>query len=86
MAEFLAVSVGKLIQREQGVFGGIVGNADWLETFGHPGTGLEGIIVSIYNLGAYVLRRWNRLMPLTSADRSTSIYKLLGMYPRLLVR
>ena len=40
--------------RVQGVFGGIVGNADWLDTFGHPGTGLEGIIVSIYNLGAYV--------------------------------
>ena len=39
---------------DQGVFGGIVNNADWLETFGHPGTGLEGIIVSIYNLGAYV--------------------------------
>ncbi|KAI4721609.1 putative Myo-inositol transporter 1 [Aureobasidium sp. EXF-10727] len=34
----------------QGVFSGIVGNADWLETFGHPGSGLEGIIVSIYNL------------------------------------
>ncbi|KAI4726169.1 putative Myo-inositol transporter 1 [Aureobasidium sp. EXF-10728] len=37
----------------QGVFSGIVGNADWLETFGHPGSGLEGIIVSIYNLGAF---------------------------------
>ncbi|KAI5202963.1 putative Myo-inositol transporter 1 [Aureobasidium subglaciale] len=38
---------------DQGVFSGIVGNADWLETFGHPGSGLEGIIVSIYNLGAF---------------------------------
>jgi len=38
---------------DQGVFSGIVGNPDWLETFGHPGSGLEGIIVSIYNLGAF---------------------------------
>ncbi|CAK4030376.1 Myo-inositol transporter 1 [Lecanosticta acicola] len=38
---------------DQGVFSGIVGNADWLDTFGHPGSALEGIIVSIYNLGAF---------------------------------
>ncbi|KAK4494624.1 hypothetical protein PRZ48_013980 [Zasmidium cellare] len=38
---------------DQGVFSGIVGNEDWLNTFGHPGSGLEGIIVSIYNLGAF---------------------------------
>ncbi|KAK0274444.1 hypothetical protein LTR35_011598 [Friedmanniomyces endolithicus] len=38
---------------DQGVFGGIVTNEDWLNTFGHPGSGLEGIIVSIYNLGAF---------------------------------
>jgi MFS family permease len=38
---------------DQGVFGGIVGNADFLETFGHPSSGLEGIIVSSYNLGAF---------------------------------
>ena len=31
---------------DQGVFSGIVGNADWLDIFGHPGSGLEGIIVS----------------------------------------
>jgi len=30
-----------------------VTNEDWLNTFGHPGSGLEGIIVSIYNLGAF---------------------------------
>ncbi|TIA47357.1 putative Myo-inositol transporter 1 [Aureobasidium pullulans] len=35
---------------DQGVFSGIVRNPDWLKTFGHPGSGLEGIIVSIYNL------------------------------------
>ncbi|KAH9825545.1 Sugar transporter TC2A11 family [Teratosphaeria destructans] len=38
---------------DQGVFSGIVGNTDWLATFGHPSSGLEGIIVSIYNLGAF---------------------------------
>lgn len=30
-----------------------MGNEDWLNTFGHPSSGLEGIIVSIYNLGAF---------------------------------
>lgn len=38
---------------DQGVFSGIVTNQDWLNTFGNPGTALEGIIVSIYNLGAF---------------------------------
>ncbi|KAG9832372.1 putative MFS sugar transporter, partial [Aureobasidium melanogenum] len=38
---------------DQGVFSGIVGNADWRKTFGYPGSGLEGIIVSMYNLGAF---------------------------------
>lgn len=38
---------------DQGVFSGIVGNEDWLETFGYPDSALEGIIVSIYNLGAF---------------------------------
>ncbi|KAI6826744.1 putative MFS sugar transporter [Hortaea werneckii] len=38
---------------DQGVFSGIVGNEDWLDTFNHPSSGLEGIIVSIYNLGAF---------------------------------
>ncbi len=38
---------------DQGVFGGIVGNEDFLDTFGHPNSGLEGIIVSIYNLGCF---------------------------------
>lgn len=38
---------------DQGVFSGIVGNSDWLKTFGNPSSGLEGIIVSIYNLGAF---------------------------------
>ncbi|KAJ4298827.1 hypothetical protein N0V90_004069 [Kalmusia sp. IMI 367209] len=38
---------------DQGVFSGIVGNPDFLDTFGHPAPGLEGIIVSIYNLGCF---------------------------------
>jgi MFS family permease len=38
---------------DQGVFSGIVGNTDFLDTFGNPDSGLEGIIVSIYNLGCF---------------------------------
>ena len=38
---------------DQGVFSGIVGNQDFLNTFDHPSPALEGIIVSIYNLGAF---------------------------------
>lgn len=38
---------------DQGVFSGIVGNADFLNTFNHPSPALEGIIVSIYNLGCF---------------------------------
>ncbi|KAF2675812.1 putative Myo-inositol transporter 1 [Lentithecium fluviatile CBS 122367] len=38
---------------DQGVFGGIVGNPDFLDTFDHPSPALEGIIVSIYNLGCF---------------------------------
>ncbi len=38
---------------DQGVFSGIVGNSDFLTTFGYPSSGLEGIIVSVYNLGAF---------------------------------
>ncbi|KAL9529012.1 MFS-type transporter [Sphaerulina musiva] len=38
---------------DQGVFSGIVGNEHFRETFGNPGSAEEGIIVSIYNLGAF---------------------------------
>lgn len=38
---------------DQGVFSGIVGNEDFRNTFGYPGQAEEGIIVSIYNLGAF---------------------------------
>ena len=33
--------------------GGIVGNANFLDVVGHPGAGLLGIIVSVYNLGCF---------------------------------
>lgn len=38
---------------DQGVFSGIIGNENWLNQFGHPDSSLEGIIVSIYNLGMF---------------------------------
>lgn len=38
---------------EQGVFSGIVGNENFLSTFGNPNSALEGLIVSIYNLGCF---------------------------------
>ena len=53
---------------DQGVFSGIVGNQDWKDVFHSPGSALEGIIVSIYNLGAFAgciicfafCERWGR--------------------------
>ncbi|CZR50391.1 probable transporter (major facilitator superfamily) [Phialocephala subalpina] len=36
---------------DQGVFGGILQNADWLNQFGHPSDTKTGIIVASYNLG-----------------------------------
>lgn len=38
---------------DQGVFSGIVNNPDFKKTFHNPSSGKEGIIVSIYNLGAF---------------------------------
>lgn len=38
---------------DQGVFSGIVGNENFLDVVNHPGSALEGIIVSIYNLGCF---------------------------------
>lgn len=38
---------------DQGVFSGIIGNPNWLDQFSHPNSSLEGIIVSIYNLGMF---------------------------------
>jgi MFS family permease len=36
---------------DQGVFGGILENTDWLAQFGYPGDTLTGIITASYNLG-----------------------------------
>lgn len=36
---------------EQGVFGPILQNENWLELFNHPSDSQTGIIVSCYNLG-----------------------------------
>ena len=36
---------------DQGVFGGILQNKDWLDQFSRPGDTKTGIIVSSYNLG-----------------------------------
>lgn len=38
---------------DQGVFSGIVGNEDFLETMNHPDDTLLGIIVAVYNLGCF---------------------------------
>src|ERR1700761_8412725 len=38
---------------DQGVFSGIIGNESFVATFNNPNPGLEGIIVSIYNLGCF---------------------------------
>jgi MFS family permease len=38
---------------DQGVFSGIVGNEDFLNTFGRPAGIHEGIIVAVYNLGCF---------------------------------
>ncbi|KAI0471875.1 general substrate transporter [Xylariaceae sp. FL0804] len=39
---------------EQGVFGPIIENPNWLDQFGHPSDSHLGIIVSCYNLGCLV--------------------------------
>ncbi|KAL2814110.1 general substrate transporter [Aspergillus granulosus] len=39
---------------DQGVFGGILENEDWLNQFEHPGDTLTGFITSSYNLGCLV--------------------------------
>jgi MFS family permease len=38
---------------DQGVFGGILENKDWLEQFNHPSEAETGIIVSCYNAGCF---------------------------------
>ncbi|KAJ5959367.1 uncharacterized protein N7479_006517 [Penicillium vulpinum] len=38
---------------DQGVFGGILENKDWLDQFNHPSDSKTGIVVSCYNLGCF---------------------------------
>lgn len=55
---------------EQGVFGGILENQDWLDQFNHPSDTETGIIVSCYNLGCLggcICRPY--LLPLTFLPR-----------------
>ncbi|CAM1510720.1 Fc.00g010550.m01.CDS01 [Cosmosporella sp. VM-42] len=40
-----------LFRYDQGVFGGILENADWQKQSGHPGDTLTGLITANYNLG-----------------------------------
>lgn len=50
----IAITCGQaffLFGYDQGVFGGLITNSNFLDTIGHPAPGLLGIIVSIYNLG-----------------------------------
>lgn len=43
-----------LFGHHQRVFSGMVTDQNWLDdTFNHPNSGLEAIIVLIYNLGAF---------------------------------
>ena len=39
---------------DQGVFGGIIVTPNFLEQMGNPGPGLQGAIVSLYDIGWYV--------------------------------
>jgi len=39
---------------DQGVFGGILENSDWLKQFGNPNDTLTGLITASYNLGCMV--------------------------------
>ena len=40
---------------DQGVFGGIIVTQDFLETMGNPNANLQGTIVSLYDIGWYVV-------------------------------
>lgn len=55
---------------DQGVFGGILQNKDWLDQFDHPSDSKTGIIVSCYNLGclAGCVRKLIRAPRLTQSE------------------
>ncbi len=39
---------------DQGVFGGLLDNAHFLQTFGHPNTTIQGQIVATYDIGCII--------------------------------
>lgn len=39
---------------DQGVLSGVLVNKDWLETFNYPNSTLQGFVVSIFLLGAWI--------------------------------
>jgi MFS family permease len=39
---------------DQGVFGNVIINENFLETFGHPSADTQGTMTSIYNIGCFV--------------------------------
>ncbi|KAF2710604.1 sugar transporter STL1 [Pleomassaria siparia CBS 279.74] len=39
---------------DQGVFGNVIINQDFLETFGHPSANMQGVMTSIYNIGCFI--------------------------------
>ena len=45
---------------DQGVFGGLITNKDFLDTFGHPGTGFLGIIGTKPRSGTLGMARLTR--------------------------
>ncbi|KAF2262282.1 sugar transporter STL1, partial [Lojkania enalia] len=39
---------------DQGVFGNVIINENFLETFGHPSANMQGVMTSIYNIGCFI--------------------------------
>ena len=37
-----------------GVFGNVIINQNFLETFGHPSSNMQGVMTSIYNIGCFI--------------------------------
>ncbi|KAF2256706.1 sugar transporter STL1 [Trematosphaeria pertusa] len=39
---------------DQGVFGNVIINENFLDTFGHPSANMQGVMTSIYNIGCFI--------------------------------
>jgi hypothetical protein len=39
---------------DQGVFGNVIINENFLNTFGHPSANMQGVMTSIYNIGCFI--------------------------------